>query len=80
MLDHLAGYPALVAARRLDGFGITHPVDCETTQDAADGGRQERQFHRDPLARPALPAQRLDPCHGLRRGGTVKARGRDERS
>src|SRR5262249_9333765 len=59
-VDHLAGRGSFVAAHRLDRLQVTHPVQSQSPQDAADGRRRYTDLDGDLLAGVAPPAQRLD--------------------
>src|SRR4051812_17842878 len=59
-VDHLAGRGALIAAHRLGRLQVAYPVQPQSLQDAADGGRRDAGFRRDLLGGVSLTAQRLD--------------------
>ncbi len=62
-VDHLAGFAALVATRRREGFDILDPAQPEAAESATDGGRRDAEFGGDPLAGPSLAPQGFDPAN-----------------
>jgi len=68
-MEHVARSCVLVAWIDRHRLEIAHAVELEPTQDAADRGPAQTGMGRDPVAGPALPAQR---CHG----GHLRLRGR----
>src|SRR5215212_4775462 len=59
-VNDLARALALIAAFRLGGLQIPYPVQAQTAQDTADGGRRHLDLDCDLLASVALPAQGLN--------------------
>ena len=62
----------LVAPHHRGRLQAAHPVELEPAQDAAHRGLAQACLPRDPMPGPALPPQRLDPRHNLRRGRLAK--------
>jgi hypothetical protein len=61
-LNDFAWVLALIAAFRLGRLQVPYPVQAQTAQDTADGGRRHLDLGCDLLAGVALPAQGLDGC------------------
>jgi hypothetical protein len=77
-MDQLARSGALIAADGLRRLEVAHPAEAELAENSTDGGGREAQLRGDPLAGPALAAQRGDPVRHRLRGRaaqTVRARG-----
>jgi hypothetical protein len=68
-MEQVSGRGVFVTDPRGKGIEMTHTVEPEPPQDAADGGAAEPGGLGDAHAGPALAAQCLDLAHQLRRGG-----------
>ena len=76
-VDHLARLVTLVAAHRHGWIKGIDPIQAQPLEDAADGGRRDRQFGSNLLAGAARPSQRFNLLNdGLRRGFAQPMRSR----
>src|SRR5262245_60891139 len=63
-MDDLARCGAFIARPGIGGFDGREPAEAAALQDAADGGRRQAEFVRNPGLSAALPAQHLDRIAG----------------